>query len=569
MKTSTFKSLKKYFILILFLCIGILEARADCTIPVGTTTIANLNTNCSGNQTGILYIPDGATLDLNSNTVFPAGFSEIIVLNGGTLRISTDYIFPSTLLKITLVDSDFNGTTAGPLLSGRIHFAQNYFLTLSTATQLDIQNIITPVNDTGSAIFANVTSQATRIYIGSQPYAAAQNPNGAGVCFTFNQVIQNGGTPKLDGEVSIGGISGSTNSVCFNNQPFTLTASISGNIPFSTPASFSWSKISGPGIATFGNNISSSPQNTTENETSVTLPGIYVFRVTVIQNLSVSGCDVNASVTLTKDITITIVASPVANFNASSNQACFSMTFDGLPSLDYNPPTNLTYEWDFNYDGSNFDVTASGVNPTHIFPGCGTYTVALRVTDPDALTACNSSITTQTFDITIPAFSISENDGAQTVSCLSDATEPTTLPNITDSCGNTITPSAPVITDSPDPLTCEGTRTYTYTYTDCAGNQDSWSYTYTIDYSGGLTAPANDGNTVSCPADAVNPGAPATIQDACGRDVIPVLIGQDDPSPDCEGTVVWRYRYTACDGETTADWTYTYTIDYSGGLTAP
>jgi hypothetical protein len=40
-----------------------------------------------------------------------------------------------------------------------------------------------------------------------------------------------------------------------------------------------------------------------------------------------------------------------------------------------------------------------------------------------------------------------------------------------------------------------------------------------------------------------------------------VLVGQDAPSPACEGTVVWRYRYTACDGTTTADWTYTYTIE--------
>jgi len=67
-------------------------------------------------------------------------------------------------------------------------------------------------------------------------------------------------------------------------------------------------------------------------------------------------------------------------------------------------------------------------------------------------------------------------------------------------------------------------------------------------------------STVSCPAQAVDPGAPANITDACGRTVVPVLIGSTTP-PSCEGTVVWTYRYTACDGTTTADWTYTYTID--------
>jgi hypothetical protein len=123
--------------------------------------------------------------------------------------------------------------------------------------------------------------------------------------------------------------------------------------------------------------------------------------------------------------------------------------------------------------------------------------------------------------------------------------------------------------DAPTPA-CEGTVVWRYRYTACDGTTTAdWTYTYTIDYSGGLTAPANGSSTVSCPSAAVNPGAPANITDACGRTVSAVLVGQDAPTPACEGTVVWRYRYTACDGTTTADWTYTYTIDYSGGLTAP
>jgi hypothetical protein len=45
-----------------------------------------------------------------------------------------------------------------------------------------------------------------------------------------------------------------------------------------------------------------------------------------------------------------------------------------------------------------------------------------------------------------------------------------------------------------------------------------------------------------------------------------VLVGSVE-TPDCEGTVVWTYRYTACDG-TSADWTYTYTVDYTSALPA-
>jgi hypothetical protein len=47
---------------------------------------------------------------------------------------------------------------------------------------------------------------------------------------------------------------------------------------------------------------------------------------------------------------------------------------------------------------------------------------------------------------------------------------------------------------------------YNYTYTDCAGLSTPWSYTYTIDYSGGLTAPEFGNETVSCPDYAIDPG---------------------------------------------------------------
>jgi hypothetical protein len=52
------------------------------------------------------------------------------------------------------------------------------------------------------------------------------------------------------------------------------------------------------------------------------------------------------------------------------------------------------------------------------------------------------------------------------------------------------------------------------------------------------------------------------ITDACGNTLTAVLVGSvSTPDPvTCEGTVVWTYRYTACDGST-IDWTYTYTID--------
>jgi PKD repeat protein len=41
----------------------------------------------------------------------------------------------------------------------------------------------------------------------------------------------------------------------------------------------------------------------------------------------------------------------------------------------------LTYEWDFDYDGTTFNVDATGINTNHTYADEGSYTVALRVKD--------------------------------------------------------------------------------------------------------------------------------------------------------------------------------------------
>src|SRR5678816_1567463 len=85
-------------------------------------------------------------------------------------------------------------------------------------------------------------------------------------------------------------------------------------------------------------------------------------------------------------------------------------------------------------------------------------------------------------------------------------------------------------------------------YTACDGTTTAdWTKTYTVTYTGALTPPSNTTATVACPADATDPGAPATIKDACNRDVVPVLVGSSSTPAtiSCNGSVVWTYRYTA------------------------
>jgi len=56
--------------------------------------------------------------------------------------------------------------------------------------------------------------------------------------------------------------------------------------------------------------------------------------------------------------------------------------FDGTGSSDdLTAPEDLIYEWDFDYDGLQFDVEGTGRRTQHVFPGAGAAMVALRVTD--------------------------------------------------------------------------------------------------------------------------------------------------------------------------------------------
>ncbi len=146
-------------------------------------------------------------------------------------------------------------------------------------------------------------------------------------------------------------------------------------------------------------------------------------------------------------------------------------------------------------------------------------------------------------------------DAGTTVACpLATNTAPT-LPMVMDNCGNTLSPAAPVISPV---LTCEGTRTYTYVYTDCAGNTQDWVYTYTVEWEP-FANPADAGLTVACPsATDIAPALPVVV-DNCGNVLSPAapVIG---PAITCEGTRTYTYVYTDCEGNT-QDWVYTYTVE--------
>lgn len=92
------------------------------------------------------------------------------------------------------------------------------------------------------------------------------------------------------------------------------------------------------------------------------------------------------------------------------------VSLNGAGSSDPDNDT-LTYEWDFNYDGSTFDVDATGVTPDFTGMDDGDVTVALRVSDGTEI----SEIVTTTVTVTNadPAISGLTTDSA-TVASKSD-----------------------------------------------------------------------------------------------------------------------------------------------------
>ncbi|MBI5917430.1 MAG: T9SS type A sorting domain-containing protein [Bacteroidetes bacterium] len=182
----------------------------------------------------------------------------------------------------------------------------------------------------------------------------------------------------------------------------------------------------------------------------------------------------------------------------------------------------------------------------------GTRTFMVTYQDCEGNTATwNFVYTVERLPFTVPA------NGAATVACPALATQPAP-PVVLSNCGETLTPTGPVVTNNPNPLTCEGTRTYTWTYTDCEGNSLPWSHVVTVERLP-FSVPANGGATVACPDQTdTQPTAPVVLSN-CGEVLVPVITSTAKPG--CEGNRNWNFTYTDCEGNTVT-WTFIYTVEY-------
>ena len=231
-------------------------------------------------------------------------------------------------------------------------------------------------------------------------------------------------------------------------------------------------------------------------------------------------------------------------------------------------------------DDSVVECVAAAVPPTtlpKVVDVCGEVLVAPTPVKEEVITNCSGSVTytytykdcaNKTFDwvftytinpVTAPVVNATGIENSKTVECLADATAPTTIPTATSKCDENLT-GVLTSTSPVDVITnCEGTRTYTYIYTDCAGKTATWDYVYTITKKN-FTMPANDGTTVACIAQATQP-TPPTVTDNCGGALTVTGPVEGGTYNDCEGTKTYTWTYTDCSGNFTHDWVYTYTIE--------
>ncbi len=128
-------------------------------------------------------------------------------------------------------------------------------------------------------------------------------------------------------------------------------------------------------------------------------------------------------------------------------------------------------------------------------------------------------------------------------------------PTVSDNCGVTLIPMGPVESGS---ATCEGTITYTWTYTECEGNTQDYVHTVTIEYEP-FAAIAPTTGIADCYANIILP-SPPTVLDNCGVTLIPSSPVETGTAV-CEGTITYTWTYTDCEGNT-EDYFHTVTIEY-------
>ncbi len=170
----------------------------------------------------------------------------------------------------------------------------------------------------------------------------------------------------------------------------------------------------------------------------------------------------------------------------------------------------------------------------------------------------NTACSTWSFTVVNGAFTVPP-PGASTVACPSQIMQPPAPPPVITNCGSIVTPTGPTIVNAPNPITCEGTRTYTWTYNNGFGQITFWNHVVTVERQPFTIATPNGSALVDCPDDTDVLPVPPVVTSNCGEVLTPVRT--ETSKPICEGTRTYTFTYTDCEGNT-AQWRFTYTVEY-------
>ncbi len=253
-----------------------------------------------------------------------------------------------------------------------------------------------------------------------------------------------------------------------------------------------------------------------------------------------------------------------------------STNYDGCPGQDRNCTIHLKYLkstesrrmlWEINdvIDTVPFSESADELDRAHTITlpasPCDT-SYKVFATYMDGAGCIAKDTITLTVNIPADSFEIAEADADSIVYCLNHATEPDTslVPEAYSGCGDTLKGVlVGTYVDSPTDITCEGTRTYTYKYTDCKGQDTTWDYVYKISHKAPELKPdsllpadiegqdnlyADRDTSVLYSDDQVK----ALYQDNCGGDNLTVTHIQVDSSTENSGWKTTRIYtvVTAC-----------------------
>lgn len=164
------------------------------------------------------------------------------------------------------------------------------------------------------------------------------------------------------------------------------------------------------------------------------------------------------------------------------------------------------------------------------------------------------TVWTFTYHVALPdSFTSFPANGVGEVQCLADVFPPTP-PVVEDACGNTLNMTSLGSTENVNP-DGSGTVNFLFRYSDCAGNDSVWTYTYTLTPNQ-FTPKPDLYDTVYCVSEALDDTVPVVTN--CG---IPVALthGVDtNRVEDVCGDMAYVYNYTVNDVHYT--WTHYYHV---------